>query len=398
LIDKFKVPSGEIDRRIKKIRKEIQDNGIDGLFIVQRVDLFYFSGTAQTGFLYIPAEGQPVLFIKRYLPRARKESSIKNIIEVKSIKEVPGLIVDFYGKLPGTMGFEFDVLPVRDFNFYKTLFDVVKFVDGSHLIHKVRMIKSDWEIEQIEKTAELSQKTFEYMKSAIRPGLTEMEFAGMYETFARKLGHGAKLRVRDYQTEGYPWHILSGTNGGLLGLLDSPASGEGTSAAFPCGGGNKLLAPDEPIMIDLGSVLNGYHMDETRMFAIESMPGRAMDACRAAIEIHDAVLEKVKPGISIDELFLHSVETANSLGYAEPYLGPSGHEVNFVGHGIGLELIEHPIIARGKDVLLKPGMTFALEPKMVFENEFSAGIESVFLVTDTGARLISKVPQEIFIC
>jgi Xaa-Pro aminopeptidase len=401
-MDKFKVPSGEIDRRIKKIKKELQGNGqdneIDGLFIVQRVDLFYFSGTAQTGFLYIPAEGQPVLFIKRYLPRAREESSIKNVIEIKSIKEVPGLIVDFCGKLSGTIGFEFDVLPVRDFNFYKKLFDVDKFVDGSHLIHKVRMIKSDWEIEQIEKTAELSQKTFEYMKSAIRPGLTEMEFAGMYETFARKHGHGAKLRVRDYQTEGYPWHILSGTNGGLLGLLDSPASGEGTSAAFPCGGGNKLLAPDEPIMIDLGSVLNGYHMDETRMFAIESMPGRAMDACRAAIEIHDAVLEKVKPGISIDELFLHSVETANSLGYAEPYLGPSGHEVNFVGHGIGLELIEHPIIAKGKDVLLKPGMTFALEPKMVFENEFSAGIESVFLVTDTGARLISKVPQEIFIC
>ncbi len=397
-MDKFKVPSGEIDRRIEKIRKELQNNGIDGLFIVQRVDLFYFSGTAQTGFLYIPAEGQPVLFIKRYLPRARKESSIRNIVEVKSIKEVPGLISDFYGKLPGTIGFEFDVLPVRDFNFYKRLFDVEKFVDGSHLIHKVRMIKSDWEIEQIEKTAELSQKTFEYMKSAIRPGLTEMEFAGMYETFARKLGHGAKLRVRDYQTEGYPWHILSGTNGGLLGLLDSPASGEGTSAAFPCGGGNKLLAPNEPIMIDLGSVLNGYHVDETRMFAIGSMPGRAMDACRAAIEIHNAVLEKVKPGISIDELFRHSVETANSLGYAKPYLGPPGHEVSFVGHGIGLEIVEFPIIASGKKERIEPGMTFALEPKMVFENEFSAGIESVFLVTETGARLISRVPLEIFIC
>jgi len=72
-MDKFKVPSGEIDRRIKKIQKELQGNGqgneIDGLFIVQRVDLFYFSGTAQTGFLYIPAEGQPVLFIKRACKR-----------------------------------------------------------------------------------------------------------------------------------------------------------------------------------------------------------------------------------------------------------------------------------------------------------------------------------------
>jgi Xaa-Pro dipeptidase len=397
-MDKFKVPSGEINQRIKRIRKELQDSGIDGLFIVQRVDLFYFSGTAQTGFLYIPAEGQPVLFIKRYLPRAREESSIKNIIEIKSIKEVPGLIVDFCGKLSGTIGFEFDVLPVKDFNFYKGLFDVERFVDGSPLIHKVRMIKSAWEIEQIERTAELSQKIFKYMKSAIRPGLTEMEFSGMYETFARKHGHGARLRVRDYQAEGYPWHILSGTNGGLLGLLDSPASGEGTSAAFPCGGGSKLLAPDEPIMIDFGTVLNGYHMDETRMFAIASMPGRAMDACRASIEIHNAVLEIVKPGISLDELFRHSVKTSKSLGYAEYYLGPPGHKVSFVGHGIGLELIEPPIIAKGREVLLKPGMTFALEPKMVFKNEFSAGIESVFLVTEKGARLLSKVALEIFVC
>ncbi len=396
--DKFKVPSVEIDLRIKRIQRELQDNGVDGLFIVQRVDLFYFSGTAQTGFLYIPAEGQPVLFIKRYLPRAREESSIKNIIEVKSIKEVPSLIVDFYGKLPGTLGFEFDVLPVGDFNFYKRLFDVEKFVDGSPLIHKVRMIKSVWEIEQIEKTAELSQKTFEYMKSAIRPGLTEMEFSGMYETFARKHGHGAKLRVRDYQTEGYPWHILSGTNGGLLGLLDSPASGEGTSAAFPCGGGNKLLAPNEPIMIDFGTVLNGYHMDETRMFAIKSMSERAMDACRATIEIHREVFEIVKPGISLDELFRHSVETAKSLGYAESYLGPPGYKVSFVGHGIGLELIEPPIIAKEREVLLEPGMTFALEPKMVFKNEFSAGIENVFLVTEKGARLLSKVALEVFVC
>lgn len=394
----FKVPASEIERRKVKIQKELQQSGIDGLLIIQRVDLFFFSGTAQTGFLYMPAEGEPLLLMKKYMPRAQKESSIKDMIEIGSIKEVPGLISDFYGALPRVLGFELDVLPVKEFNFYRTLFPEQEHVDGSHLILKVRMIKSEWEIAQMDKTAELSQKTFEYMRTDIRPGLTEMEFAGMFETFARKLGHGAELRIRDYQTEGYPWHVLSGKSGGMVGLLDSPASGEGTSVAFPCGAGSKILAPNEPIMIDFGTVLNGYHLDEARMFAIDSMPDRAMKASQATLEIHDTVLEKVRPGITVGELFQHSVSTAQSLGYAEQYLGPPGYKVAFIGHGVGLELIEPLFVAKGKKDRLEPGMTFALEPKMVFQNEFAAGVESVFLVTETGYRLLSKVPVEVFVC
>jgi Xaa-Pro aminopeptidase len=394
----FKVPASEIERRKVKIQKELRESGIDGLLIVQRVDFFYFSGTAQTGFLYMPAEGEPLLLIRKYMPRAQKESSIKDMIEIRSIKEVPGLISDFYGALPRVLGFELDVLPVKEFNFYRTLFPDQEHVDGSHLILKVRMIKSEWEIAQMDKTSELSQKTFEYMRTAIRPGLKEMEFAGMFETFARKLGHGAQLRIRDYQTEGYPWHVLSGKSGGMVGLLDSPASGEGTSVAFPCGAGSKILVPNEPIMIDLGTVLNGYHLDEARMFAIDSMPDRAMKASQASLEIHDAVLEKVRPGITVGELFEHSVSTAQSLGYAEQYLGPPRYKVAFIGHGVGLELIEPLFIAKGKKDRLEPGMTFALEPKMVFQNEFAAGVESAFLVTETGYRLLSKVPVEVFVC
>jgi len=399
MMEDFKVPASETQQRKEKVQKELQNNGIDGLFIVQRVDLFYFSGTSQDGFLYLPAEGETLLFIKRYMSGVHKKSSIKNTVEIGSIEEVPALITDFYGHPPRVLGFEFDVLPVRDFNFYRNLFSHQECVDGSPSILKVRMIKSDWEIAQMERIAELTRKIFEYMKSTIRPGLTEMEFAGIFEAFAGKLSHRvAKVRVRDYQTEGYPWHVLSGKSGGMVGLLDSPASGEGTSAAFPCGAGSKRVAANEPIMIDFAFELNGYHMDETRMFAIGSMPDRAMKASKAAIEIHDAVLDKVKPGITVDQLFRHSVSKAESLGYAEPYLGPPGYKVTFMGHGIGLELIETPVLAKNKGDRLEPGMTFALEPKMVFQSEFAAGIESVFVVTETGCRLISKVPVEIFIC
>ena len=345
----FKIPASEIESRITEIQKKLREEEIDGLLIVQRVDLFYFSGTAQNGFLYIPAQGLPLLLIRRYMPRARHESSIGNIVEIKSPKQVPGRIVEFYGQLPETLGFELDVVPVKEFEFYRGLFPKQNCVDGSPLILEARMIKSAWEIEQMEKTAQLSCQTFEYIKNNIRPGYTEMEFGGMYEAYARKIGHGGRLRVRDYQTEGYPWHILSGVSGGIVGLLDSPASGQGTSAAFPVGGGNKKLAPDEPIMIDIASVFNGFHMDETRMFAIGSMPKEALDASFATIEIHNTVLDRVRPGITIKELFDTALTKAESLGYAEPYLGPPGYKVQFIGHGIGLELIEQPILSAKDD-------------------------------------------------
>ena len=376
----------------------MERQGVEALLIVQRVDLFYFTGTAQNGVLFLPGDGEPLLFIKKYLPRAQQESSLKHVLPLASLRDLPNHVRDLHGRLPRVLGLEFDVLPVKEYLFIAELFAASTCVDATDLILTVRARKSPWEIAQMDHTAEVSARTFAFMREVLRPGLTEMEFAGLYETFARRHGHGARLQVRNYQALGYPWHVLSGRSGGMVGLLDSPASGEGTSAAFPCGAGHKELAANEPIMVDFGSVVNGFHMDETRMFAIGAMPEEAARACRAAIEIHDAVLARITPGSVTGDLFAFACQRAADLGYADVFLGPRGHQVAFIGHGIGHELIEPPFIARGRREPLEPGMTLALEPKMVFEDRFAAGIESVFEVTAGGARLISRVPVQTFVC
>lgn len=391
------VPESEIDYRIGEIQKRLATLEIDALFIIQRVDLLYFSGTAQNAYLFIPVQGEPLLMVKKYYPRALRESPLKQIIEIQSVKEIPLLISDYYGKPPKRLGLEFDVITVKEYLFFQQLFSSSEFVDGSYAIHQVRAVKSGWELDQMKLTAELSYRTFNHMREILAPGYTEIEFTGMAETFARKIGHGARLRVRDNRTEVYPWHVLSGKNGGIVGMLDAPASGQGTSVAFPCGAGHKKLAPDEPIMIDFGFMFEGYHMDETRMFAINSIPMDARDACNASIEIFYEIFEHIKPGNSVSDLFDIAVKKAQSLGYSQQFLGPEGYKVTFIGHGIGMELVEYPIIAAGKQDLLLPGMTLAVEPKMVFENRFAAGIESVVEVTDNGCRMISQIPNDIFI-
>ena len=398
-MEAISVPGKELERRKKQVQQAQREKDIDALFVVQRVDLSYLTGIGRRGIFYLPAEGDPLLFVDPSAASEVESPGIYETVKITSLEEIPRAIREHYGMLPRSMGFENDVLPVADFNVYQGLFPGVECVDGSSCILEVRRIKSDWELARMEEAARLTAQTFEYGKSVLRPGMEEMAFAALLEGFARVQGRErGRVRVRDYQTEGYEWHVLSGKSGGMVGLLDSPASGEGTSAAFPCGAGHKPVEAHEPVMVDFSFVLRGYHMDETRMFCIGEMEETAMRACEAAIAIHDAVLSRVKPGVSVDELFELSVEKAEGLGYGEQYLGPPGSKVSFIGHGIGLELIEGPIIAKGKKDRLEPRMTFALEPKIVFQDAFIAGVESDFVVTEEGYRFISKVPVEIFVC
>jgi len=390
------IPAAEIRHRCSQLQIALQQNDIDAGLIVQRVDLLYFTGTAQNGILYMPSQGDPLFFVKRYYPRARKESPLERVLAVQSIRDIPNLLNKHHGQQPKVLGLEFDVMPVTEYRFFKRLFPSPKLVDLSSIILDIRKLKSAWDIKQMKRTAAMSALTFDHMRQVLTSGMTEMEFASTFEAFARQAGHAGQLRVRNYQTEGYPWHVLSGSSGGMIGVLDSPASGAGSSHAFPCGAGTRKIRPGEPIMVDFASVLNGFHMDETRMFVLGKMPPDADAASQAAIAIQQELLASIQPGMCAHDVYHRSVESARALGFKDSYLGIPGHQVTFIGHGIGYELIEPPFIAHGKEDPLLPGMTIAFEPKFVFADKFAAGIESVFQITESGARLISKTPMEIF--
>jgi Xaa-Pro aminopeptidase len=116
------------------------------------------------------------------------------------------------------------------------------------------------------------------------------------------------------------------------------------------------------------------------------------------MEILYSILSLMKPGMVMGDVFDHSLQLAKKLGYEEQFLGLPDLKSIFIGHGTGLELVENPIISKGKKDILKPGMVFAVEPKFIFKNRFAAGIESVIQITDKGACFLSTTPHEIFIC
>jgi Xaa-Pro dipeptidase len=389
-------PREEIEGRLVRVKKAMEDAGIEGLLILQKMNYYYLSGTTQDGALFVPLDGRPLLAVKREFERAKVESPLEDVVAFKSSQDLPALIQNHFRKAPRTLGLELDVLPVRDYFRYQTLFKGTTFRDASSILRNVRKIKSSFEIEMIKVAGRIGQKVYHQGRKILKEGMTEIEFGGLLESIAKSYGHEGLLRVRSFNYEAYTWHVLSGPSGGIVSQSDSPMGGLGLSPAFPVGAGLRRMKAHEPILVDFGTCYHGYQADETRMFSMGKLEQKWIEAYKACREIHDAVLEQTRPGADGEVLYLEMVQLAEKLGYRDSYLGPPGLQTRFIGHGIGLELNEFPFLAQGQSYPLEEGMTFAVEPKIVFPGEGSVGLENTVAVTRNGYEILTPLETEIF--
>jgi Xaa-Pro dipeptidase len=389
-------PGEEIESRISRLRNRMNEEGVEALLVAQKMDYFYLSGTSQDALLYLPLLGEPLLLVKRELERARAESPLRMVADLKSIHRLSTLIQEHTGKLPEVLGVEMDVLPAKDYFRLASLFPKARFADSSEMIRRLRAVKSPFEIALMRKAGNIGKEVYHHAKDVLKEGMTEIEFGGLLEAAAKSHGHEGLLRVRSYNYEAYTWHVLSGVTGGMVSQSDSPMGGLGLSPAFPVGASRKVMRAHEPILVDFGICYHGYQADETRMFSIGRMPRKFVDAYNACKAIHDAVLDETRPGADGERIFMNTLELAEKLGYRDSYLGPPGLQTRFIGHGIGLELNEFPFLAQGQAYPLEEGMTFAVEPKMVFPGEGSVGLENTVVVTRDGCEILTPLEQEIF--
>ena len=390
------LPLEEIEDRLTRVRTGMKKQEIEALLIIQKMDFYYLSGTTQDGILFVPLEEKPLLMIRRELERAKVESPMENVVALNSNRELPSVIKDYWGSLPHSLGLELDVLPVRDYFRLQDLFPGARLMDASLILRDARKIKTPFEIDLMKAATEIGRKVYLEAREILEEGMTEIQFGGLLEAIAKKYGHEGLLRVRSLNYEAYTWHVLSGPSGGIVSQSDSPMGGLGLSPAFPVGASRRVIRAHEPILVDFGTCYHGYQVDETRMFSIGKMEQKFIDAYKACREIHDAVLEEIRPGADCEAIFVKTLRLAERLGYRESYLGPPGLQTRFVAHGIGLELNELPYIAQGHSYPLEERMSFALEPKIVFPGEGSVGLENTVVVTQNGYEILTEVDQDIF--
>src|ERR1041385_2539639 len=188
------VSRDELEWRWQRVRKFMTS---DALVILQNVDQFYLTGTLQTGVLWFPREGEPLLAVRKSFERAKTESAVKNIVPLKTYSDLPTLIPN-----PGeTVGFETDVMPFATYQQLSKYFPKSKIVDGSMPVRNARAVKTPYEIECIRRAAKQLDTMFLDIPSQLHEGLAEFELAAHIEYVLRMAGHQGFTRVRRFNME-----------------------------------------------------------------------------------------------------------------------------------------------------------------------------------------------------
>jgi Xaa-Pro aminopeptidase len=388
-------PATEIARRISALQQVLTRKGLDAALILQKTDLYYFSGTIQQAHLYVPATGEPVLMVNKVLKRARSESGLERIVPLGSPRTIPEVLKQSGLALPKKLALELDVLPTNLYFSYGGIFSAAELADISTEIRLLRAVKSTYEIELIREAARYSDRVAARVPDLLRVGMTEIELAGRVEAEARRMGHQGIVRMRLWGSELFYGHLLAGPSGGVPSYLASPTGGSGVSPAVAQGSGFRPIKRHEPVLVDYVFAYRGYLSDHARIFSLGRLPDELVAAHAAMLELQHQIKLMAKPGVPSGSIYDFALEHATRRGYGDHFMGTGAERIRFVGHGVGLELDEFPFLNTGQKLELKEGMVIALEPKLIFPLKGVVGIENTHVVTPQGLEQLGQYSDDI---
>ena len=379
----WRVPVSELESRQEGLRNRLRDAGFGGALIQTPVDLYYYSGGRQNASLFVPVEGEATLFVRRSLARAHYESgeddSPHRVVKFPSLSQFGEII----GQSPAL---QFGEIPHSFISRFATLLGSSQ--DCTSLIHNQREIKSAWEISMMDEAAQIQSQMFEAVLSAGKPGISELELVAAAEAVSRKSGFGGNIQMRRFPLQCDRGVIVAGRAGGIPSFFDSAIGGSGPHPMSSMGSGFSKVVKDEPVLVDLVHVHRGYVVDATRMFVAGELPEQWQDRLDDMIDISDCVVQSLSRGEECSQAWHKGLQLAEELGHAQHLMGMAPDQSRFLGHSVGLQLDETPVVAAGFDRPLPVAGVMAIEPKVVHEAG-SIGIEDTWLRTEEGMRSIS---------
>lgn len=392
-------PRHELETRLVQVQTKLRHADLDGALILQKADLFYLSGTVQNAVLFVPADGEPILCVRRSLRRARQETAWKEVVPMGRFGDLPELLAERGYRSMRKLGLEMDVLPAKLYLQFGDAFEDVHWEDVSRMLREVRMVKSSYEIERIEAAAEQLRLVFAEIPGMMKAGVErEIDLAAQIEASLRRRRHQGLIRTRRFGMEMFFGAVSAGATASYPTDFDGPDGVEGLYAAVPQSGGERLIRRGEPLMVDLCGGYDGYIADKTRIF----VPGGLHDeemlrAHHFALQIQSEVQTRMRPGARSGRIYQAIEEIVKDSSFAPNFMGYGDNQSRFVGHGVGLELDELPILSARGDTVLREGMVIAVEPKFFFGDRGGVGIENTWVVTRDGCRNLTADDDEIVV-
>lgn len=383
----------ELRTRALRLQGHLSQAGLRGALLLQNIGRYYYTGSMQGGFVFVPAEGEPLFLVRKDVERARTESPLR-VEPLESIRELSERLRHRFGTVSGPIGIEADVLPVEQFERLQKLLPGTELRSASAALARTRAIKSAYEMAQIATAARVLAEAVETVPQHLGEGTTELQLSASLEYELRRRGHGGLIRMRGFNQEIFYGHVFGGASAAVPSFVDAPTGGQGLAPALPHGPSLGSVRRGEPVIVDLVGNHEGYLCDQTRTFSLGRPASHLVEAFEAARGILEAIEEAGRPGTPASSLYELALRRAAESGFGQCFLG-NEQKVSFVGHGIGLEVDELPFLARGFDAPLEVGMVFAVEPKFIFRGEGVVGIEDTFRVAEDGLERITTSPRDL---
>jgi Xaa-Pro aminopeptidase len=370
--------------------------GWDTAVIVDSVNQYYFTGTMQDGILLIFRDGSCLYGVRRSFDRAKAESPLeeKELLEISTYRD----IAEARGANLGTVYIEGGTMPVTTLERLKKYFTTssVNFLDS--LVKTVRSVKSPHEIYWTKISGERHRLLLEErVPSLLREGMSEAELAGEITVEMYKLGYQGIARFHQFQVEISLGQFGFGTNPLFPSRFDGPSGNKGGGAAAPFSADEtRKLKKGDSVFVDLAFGVNGYHTDKTQVFMFSAEPPEEfIRAHRLCMDLQKRIAGRLRPG-EIPSRIYAEIMASLSEKELDCFMGVDNrHRVKFLGHGVGLNIDEFPVLTRGFDEPLEENMVLALEPKKGVPGIGMAGVEDTFIVTRDGGLCVTGGCRDI---
>jgi Xaa-Pro aminopeptidase len=380
--------SDPLDRQAR-LAAALQARGLDAALLLHAVDVYWATGTRQNAALWLPARGPSLLLVRKSLARAQTEAAVGELRPFPPSKELAAL-------LPGArVGLTFDAVPMATVEWWRRQLPAATFEDLSGEVRTLRAVKSPAEITVMREGARRLGSVLAQVPSLLRAGQTELELAAEVERLFRLAGHEGNTRMRAFNAELFGGLLVSGESATAPGYFDGPVAGRGLHPSYPVGASERAIRAGDPVICDYTLVHGGHVVDMTRTAVIGALAPEAERAHEVSRQIQEEVAALLRPGVLASAPWERALELARQAGLADCFMGPPGDQARFVGHGLGLELDELPVLAPGSRTVLAIGHMVAVEPKFVIPGIGAVGLENTFTVTEHGGERLDGLPDRI---
>jgi len=378
------LPLPEHLRRVERLQEILRGRELAGALLLHCVDIYYLAGTCQNGALYVPSSGDPVLIIRKSIARARAESLVADLRPFPSSRDLGAAL-----GARGHIGATFDAVPAAILDWWRNQLPAAKVVDISRPMRELRSVKSPTELATLRDGGARLAAVLALVPALLREGLSEVDLSSEIEFRLRRAGSLGSPRLRGFNSELFMGLALAGESAAAPGYFDGPVIGRGLHPSYPQGASERSIRRNEPIFLDWTAVFGGYVVDMTRVGVVGDLSQDLARALDVALAIQGELTHGLRPGLTGEALWERARAMAEDAGLGECFMGPPGDQARFVGHGVGLELDELPVLAPGQSAPLVAGQVVAVEPKFVFPGRGAIGVENTWVVAEGGGEKIT---------